>query len=153
MPVGYSQEPASEPVTKTFCDYEPPFTEKVYVTRDFTKGGGLSAELLHVGLRQYESADHARTAFDALTEALSSCKGETYQGSELEYAALSAPKVGEESVGVRITADDYTLLQNFVLVGPTLVATGGGGLMQANAEEIASLVETQVEAYQDAAAQ
>lgn len=153
VPVGYSVEPASEPgPTKTFCDYKPPFTEKVHVFREFTKGGGLSAEMVRVGLRQYESADKASAAFDALTEALSTCRGETYQGSELEYAALSAPKVGDESVGVRIKADEYTVLQNFVLVGPTVVSTGGGGLVQADADEIASLVEAQVDAYQNVAA-
>ena len=54
---------------------------------------------------------------------------------------MSAPKVGDESIGIRITADGTTLMQNFALVGPTIVNAGGGGLMQANADEIASLLE------------
>lgn len=148
LPVGYSQDPPSEQTTKTFCDYRQPFTEKVTVSRDFTKGGGASSEILRVGLRQYASADEARAAFDALTGALSTCKGETYDGTRLVYAAMSAPEVGDGSVGVRITADGYTLLQNFALVGPTLVSTGGGGLMDADADEVASLLEAQVERYQ-----
>lgn len=151
MPVGYSQDPPSEQSTKTFCDYVTPFDEKVSVMRDFTKGGGVSAELLRVGLRQYASADQARAAFDALTTALSTCKGETYDGSKLVYSPMSAPHVGDGSVGVRITADGYTLLQNFALVGPTLVSTGGGGLADADADEIAGLLEAQVVAYQGAA--
>lgn len=153
MPVGYSQEPPSEAGTKTFCDYEPPFTEEVHVSRDFIKGVGLSAELLHVGLRQFASAEQARAAFDALTKALSTCRSETYQGRELEYALMAAPKVGSESVGVRITDGGSAVMQNFVLVGPSMVVTGGGGLLQADADEIARLVEAQVHAYEAAAAQ
>lgn len=151
LPVGYSQDPPSEAGTKTFCDYKPPFTEKVYVTRAFTKGGGMSAELLRVGLRQFESADQSRAAFDALTKTLNTCRTEMYDGTKMEYAPMSAPKVGDESIGVRITADGTALMQNFALVGPTIVATGGGGLMQADAEEIARLLEAQVETYQTAA--
>lgn len=154
MPVGYSQDPDSESseTTKTFCDYKPPFTEKTSVSRDFTKGGGMSSEFLAIGLRQYQNTDQARAAFDALVKALDTCKSETFEGTTLEYALMSAPKVGDDTVGVRITADSTTLLQNFALVGPTLVNTGGGGLMQANADEIANLLEDQVKAYQDAAA-
>jgi hypothetical protein len=153
MPVGYSQDPESESstTTKTFCDYKPPFTEKTSVSRDFTKGGGMSTEFLAIGLRQYQNADQARAAFNALTKALDSCKSETFEGTTLEYALMSAPKVGDDTVGIRISADSTTILQNFALVGPTLVNTGGGGLMQANADEIANLLEAQVKAYQTAA--
>lgn len=152
MPVGYSQDPPSESgSTKTFCDYKQPFTEKTYVSRDFTKGAGMSSEFLRVGLRQYESADQARASFNALTKALNTCTTEVYDGTTLEYALMSAPKVGDDTVGVRITADGTTILQNFALVGPTLVNTGGGGVMQADADEIASLLEAQVKAYQTAA--
>ena len=70
LPPGYSQNPPSEQVAnKTFCDYVPPFEEEIKVTRDFTKGIGLSSEMLGVGLRQFASADQAREAFEALTEA------------------------------------------------------------------------------------
>jgi hypothetical protein len=153
MPVGYSQMPPSETSTKTFCDYKPPFTEQVHVRHDFIKGGGMSAELLVVRLRQYESADQARASFDALTQALSTCHTETIENQTLEYAAMSAPEVGEESVGLRATVDGgMALLQNFALVGPTIVTTGGGGLMQADADEIARLLEAQVDTYAAAAA-
>lgn len=154
VPPGYSQDPpVPNGPNKTFCDYKPPHTEKVYVSRDFTKGGGLSSELLRVGLRQYANPEQALEAFEALTTALETCTGETYQGSELTYAPMSAAKVGDASVGVKITTDEVTLLQNFALVGPTLVNTGGGGLMNANADEVTSLLEAQVEAYETAARQ
>ena len=151
MPVGYSQDPPRAATTKTFCDYKTPFAEKVYVSRDFTKGGGMSTEFVSVGLRQYASAEQARAAFDALATALKTCKGENYEGTKMKYALMSAPKVGDASIGVRITADDTPLMQNFALVGPTLVNAGGGGVMQADADQIASLLEAQVESYQAAA--
>ena len=85
----------------------------------------------------------AKAAFDALTDALASCTGETYKGTKLTYAPMSAPKVGDASVGVKITADGTDLLQFFALAGPTLVNTGGGGLMNASADEVTSILEAQ----------
>lgn len=153
LPPGYSQDPPSAVgPNKTFCDYKPPFTEKVKVSRDFTKGGGLSSELVSVGLRQYADAKQAKAAFIALTDALETCTEETYQGTKLTYAPMSAAKLGDGSVGVKITADKTTLLQNFALVGPTLISTGGGGLMNANADQVIELLRKQTKAYQAAAA-
>jgi hypothetical protein len=152
LPPGYSQDPPSDDSTnKTFCDYTPPFEEQIKVRQDFTKGGGISAEVLSVGLRQYASPEEASASFDALMNALAYCPGETYEGTELTYAAMSAPKVGDASVGVRISADGTDLLQTFALVGPTLVNTGGGGLMNASADDVNTLLEAQVNAYKAAA--
>lgn len=154
LPPGYSQDaPSPANANKTFCNYKPPFTEKVYVSREFTKGAGLSAEILRVGLRQYADSKQAKAAFDALTDALQTCTKETYQGTKLTYAPMSAAKVGDASVGVKIAAGNITLLQNYALAGPTLVSTGGGGLMNANADEISNLLGDQVKAYDTAALQ
>lgn len=149
LPAGYSQDPdAGGGDGKTFCDYKPPFNEQIKVRRDFTKGGGISSELLSVGMRQFASPTEAKAAFDAMTQALSTCTGETYKGTNLTYAPMSAPKVGDAAVGVKMTANGSDLLQFFALVGPTILNTGGGGLMNANADEVASLLEVQVDAYQ-----
>jgi predicted small secreted protein len=155
MPPGYSQDPPDpdRATNKTFCDYKQPFKEKFYVSRDFTKGGGLSSELLRVGLRQYANTKQAKAAFTALTDALETCTGETYEGTKLTYAPMSAAKVGDGSVGIKITADDTVLLQNYALVGPTLINTGGGGLMNANADEVTNLLKDQAKAYETAAGQ
>ena len=67
-------------------------------------------------------------------------------------SSRTGPKVGDAPVGVRITADNTTVLQNFALVGPTIVSAGGGGLMNANADEIGSLLGHQVRAYRSIAA-
>jgi hypothetical protein len=154
MPVGYSQDPPDgDNPTKTFCDYKPPFEEKAYVTRDFTKGGGVSIELVSLGLRQYADPEQAKAAFDAMTTAIESCPGDTFQGTKLVYAPMSAPTLGDASVGVRITADGTALLQFFVLSGPTIIRTGGGGLMNANLDEVTQLLEAQLNAYNAAAAE
>ena len=152
VPAGYSQDPPlDERPGKTFCDYPPPFKEKISVRQDFTKGVGLSAEFLGVGLRQYANGDQARASFEALATALKSCTGETYNGVENAYAPMSAPDVGGTSLGVRITADGVGLLQFFAVVGPVLVNTGGGGLMNANADEVMSLLKAQVNKYEASA--
>ncbi len=153
LPPGYSQDPPSKSgPDKTFCDYKPPVTAKVKVSHDYTKGGGLSTEILRIGLREYASPEKAQAAFDAMTKALDTCHAETYQGSKMHYAVMSAPKVGDVSIGVRITADNTTLLQNYAVAGPTMISVGGGGLMNANADQISNLLKQQVQAYKDAAA-
>ena len=141
LPPGYSQDPpAPEGPSKTFCDYPPPFEESVRVRRDFTKGAGMSAEYLSLGLRQYTNADQAkpRSAHWPM-HALRTCTGETYNGVQSTYAPMSAPKVGDGSLGVKITAGDTGLLQFFAVVGPVLINTGGGGLLNANVNEVMTL--------------
>lgn len=152
LPAGYAEEPpADQGSSKTFCDYKPPYTEKIRVRQNFTKGGGLSTELLSTGLRQYATPDEARAAWDAMVDALETCTEETYDGSHVTYSPMSAPRVGDASVGVKINFDGTDVLQFFALVGPTLVNTGGGGLMNASAEDLTHLLEAQVGAYQEAA--
>lgn len=46
--------------------------------------------------------------------------------------------------GVQIKADGYTLMQNFVLSGPSIVSTGGVGV---TAAQIADVLERQVDKY------
>lgn len=152
LPAGYSQDPPSKPTPgHRFCNYKSPFQEKVTARHDFTKGGGMSSQILSLSLRQYENPDQSKTAFAAMTKALDTCHSEIYEGSKLTYALMSAPKVGDDTVGVRITSDGTTILQNFALVGPTLVSTGGAGLMSVDADEVAGLLKDQVNSY-DAAA-
>lgn len=153
LPPGYSQDPPEDNNTnKTFCDYTPPFLEQVKVRRDFTKGGGLSAELVSLGVRQYATPEEAKASFDAMTTALASCPGETYQGSKMTYTPMSAPKVGDASVGIKVNIDGTDVLQTFALVGPAVINTGGGGLMNANADEVLGLLDAQVNSYVAAAA-
>ena len=66
---------------------------------------------------------------------------------------MSTPKLGEGAIGVKIDADGTTLVQNFVLIGPTLVATGGGGLSNTDADSLTRLLTAQVNRYTAAASQ
>ncbi len=152
LPPGYSQDPPSPGTNKTFCNYKPPFNEKIKISRDFTKGSGLSGEVLSVGIRQYANAKEAKAAYTALADALETCTGETDKGTKYTYAAMSAAKVGDASLGVKISTDEATGLQNFALVGPALINTGGGGLMNASADDITNVLKAQVRAYKSAAA-
>lgn len=151
LPPGYSQEPSEANEGKTFCDYKEPAEEKALVRRDFVKGAGLSAELLAITIRQYGSVKDADAAWNALTKALETCKGEQYDGSQLTYTRMSAPRLGEESLGLKIDVDGVTLLQNFVLVGPAVISAGGGGAVNADADAITTALEKQVARYEGAA--
>lgn len=153
LPAGWSQDPATEEGNKYFCDYDPPAEEKFRASRDFTKGGGVSAEVARVAIRQFESVEDAKASWDALVKALKTCKSEVYEGSELTYTPLSAPKVGDASAGVKIESDGATLLQNFVLVGPVMISAGGGGLVTADADLAIELAESQVARYSQGAKQ
>lgn len=153
LPAGWSQDPPTDEGNKYFCDYDPPAEEKFRASRDFTKGGGVSAELARVAIRQFESVEDAKASWDALVKALKTCKSEVYEGSELTYTPMSAPKVGDASAGVKIETDGTTLLQNFVLVGPVMISAGGGGLASADADLAIELAEAQVARYSQGAKQ
>lgn len=106
LPPGYSQDPPNEDDgNKNFCDYKSPAEETFRVRRDFTKGGGMSAELISISLRQFKSAEEASAAWHAMTETLKTCKGEVYEGTKLTYSPMSAPKLGDASTGLKIDAD------------------------------------------------
>lgn len=83
-------------------------------------------------LRQYAGAEQARAAFDAASHALETCKSEQYQGEEVGYALMAAPKVGDGALGVELTVQGSEAPQYFVLVGPSLIDVGGGGLTNAD---------------------
>jgi hypothetical protein len=152
LPPGYSQDPPDEDdENKNFCDYKAPAVEKVRVGRDFTKGGGMSAEFISIKLRQFKSTEAAKAAWKAMTRALRSCKGEVYDGTKLTYSRMSAPKLGDAAMGVKIDADGVTLVQNFVLVGPVMISAGGGGLTNTDADAVSSALKAQVKSYIQAA--
>ncbi|GHF28371.1 hypothetical protein GCM10017776_53730 [Streptomyces griseoluteus] len=115
------------------------------------KGGGLTATVATVGIRQYASASDAAESFTAMEKALETCHQETYQGSVLKYSPMSVDKLGDQSLGVRIDSDGTTLLQQFTLDGPTLINVGTGGLTNAEADTATKLLRDQVDRYEAAA--
>lgn len=151
MPAGWSIDGDSGSGDKTFCDYRQPHKAQIQVSRTFQKGGGLTATVATVGIRQYASASDAAESFTAMEKALESCHQETYQGSVLKYSPMSVDKLGDRSLGVRIDSEGATLLQQFTLDGPTLVNVGTGGLADAAADTATKLLRDQVDRYEAAA--
>ncbi|MEU8949385.1 hypothetical protein [Streptomyces sp. NPDC048489] len=151
MPAGWSTDSSSSTGDKTFCNYLQPHKAQVQVSRTFQKGGGLTATVASVGIRQYASASDAAESFAAMEKALESCHKETYQGSVLKYLPMSVDKLGDRSLGVRIDSDAATLLQQFALDGPTLINVGTGGMADAEADTATKLLHDQVDRYEAAA--
>lgn len=152
MPAGWSVDTSgSTGGDKTFCNYKQPHVAKVQVSRNFQKGGGLTASAASVGLRQYANANDAAASFAAMEQALQTCHRETYQGSVLKYTAMSVDKTGDRSLGVRIESGGATILQQFTLDGPALINVGIGGIADVNADTTAQLLRQQVARYEAAA--
>ncbi|MEU2614533.1 hypothetical protein ABZ570_23560 [Micromonospora sp. NPDC007271] len=153
MPSGYSEDESDSSETdKTFCNYRQPHTAKIKVSKSYQKGGGLSAQLISVTLRQYASPAQARASFDKMAKTLETCRKDRLGGQKVTYALMNLPEFGERSLGVRIDVQGATALQGFALVGPTLVSTGTAGVMSTDADVVADLLGKQVDRYSAAAA-
>ncbi|OHX01941.1 hypothetical protein BFV98_02545 [Micromonospora sp. WMMB235] len=154
MPTGYSEDESdsSDGSDKTFCNYRQPHVAKVKVSKSYQKGGGLSAQLIMVSLRQYDGPEQAKASFDKMAKTLETCRKDTSDGQKVTYALMNLPGIGEKSLGVRIELQGATALQGFALVGPTLVAVGTAGVLNADADEVADLLGKQVDGYSTAAA-
>jgi hypothetical protein len=152
MPAGWSTEGDDTPGDKTFCDYRQPHKARIQVSRSFQKGGGATATVAAVGIRQYASASDAAESFSALEKALETCHQETYQGSVLKYSQMSVDKLGDRSLGVRIESDGSTALQQFTLDGPVLINVGTGGL-NVEADTPTALLRDQVGRYESVASE
>jgi hypothetical protein len=147
VPPGYTQDPTEEArKDKMFCDYKPPTMPKIGVTRGFTNDADQG--YVTTSLRQYASAEAAKANFDKLVDVMKTCKTDTDGGDVLHYTVMSAPQLADGAIGIQIKVSGYTLLQNFVLDGPTLVSGGGVGL---SAQEVANLLKRQVDLYEAAA--
>ena len=154
MPPGYAK--ATSPNTSgdhTFCNYKVPVTQKAHAKVTYTKGGGLAVTVAEVSLKEYASPKQAQAAFTVLSSALETCHGETYAGSKLAYDPMSVVKVGDKTLGVRITSGGMTILDQFALDGPVVVSAGNGGMMSVDANEVTTLIKAQVDKYDQAAKQ
>lgn len=87
-------------------------------------------------MRQYADADQARASSKSPSDSLASCTDETYGGAKLTYAPIVCA-LGRRRLNRRQDTSEggADLLQFFAVVGPVLANTGGGGLMNANADE------------------
>jgi hypothetical protein len=147
LPPGYSADPPDDGASVAgYCGYAPE-RAPTKVGQDFTRGGGFSTELASVGLSQYPSAAVASRNLENLREGLRTCKGESLQGDDVQYSVMSTPKLNYPTLGIRVEADNYTVLLNIAQVGPTVVVSGTGGLTTADADLAAQLLVQQVKIY------
>lgn len=154
MPPGYAKDTSPDTLgDHTFCNYKVPVTQKAHAKVTYTKGGGLAVTVAEVSLKEYASPKQAQAAFTALSSALETCHGETYAGSKLAYDPMSVVKVGDKTLGVRITSGGMTILDQFALDGPVVVSAGNGGMMSVDANEVTTLIKAQVDKYDQAAKQ
>ena len=153
LPPGYSADPKDESIgTSKYCGSAPPKAPaKSKARQDFTKGGGLGSELASVSVVQYSSPAEASRHFRRLRAGLDTCKGETAAGENVTYALMSTPRTGHPTLGLRVTAKDFTVVLNIAQVGPSLVNSGSGGIANTDADLAASLIKQQVAKYQAAA--
>jgi len=153
LPPGYSADPKGESSGgSNYCGSAPPKSPaRSKARQDFTKGGGLGSELASVSVVQYRSPAAASRHFKRLRTGLKTCKGETAAGENVTYALMSTPKTGHPTLGVRVTAADFTVVINIAQVGPSLVNSGSGGLTNTDADLAASLIKQQVVKYHAAA--
>jgi hypothetical protein len=149
LPTGFAADPPDKDAstTKYFCDYKPPYKERIIVRQSFTKGGGFGSEFILVGLRQYDSVEHAKKSFAALVKTMKTCRKDMLEGSPITYSLLSMPEMEDGSIGISTDAEGLTLPNFFVLVGPTMISTGGGGMMNANTDAYVDVLRKQIARY------
>jgi hypothetical protein len=137
-----------------YCDYQPPVDPTEVVTSEFEKTEGLSFFLVRSNVDQFASADDARAQIDKAAEVLETCREGEIDGTKQTYAVMSAPKLGEETLAVKIemTIDgiDVVMHQFYVLSGTALLQTSAavGGMAFPDADVSSDLTKTQFEKYQ-----
>lgn len=142
MPPGFTKDTKTTEGNKYFCDYKLPFEERFRATGSFSNDA--DGQYVTPVLREFKSANEASASFAALVKIIGTCKTEKVDGSTLNYSEMSAPRLGDGAIGVQIKVDGYTLMQNFVLSGPTIVSTGGVGV---TAAQISKILQRQVDKY------
>ncbi|HNN48892.1 MAG TPA: hypothetical protein PKM12_07945 [Marmoricola sp.] len=152
LPAGYAKDPDQSPSNKTYCNYKPVATPNTEVIRQFTKGGGFSTQFLHFVIRQFDSTDTADQAFTKMEQVLQRCRQDKVDGETIKYSLMSAPEIGDRSLGLKGSmSDQVDLMQYHVLVGPSIVSAAGAGIMNLDADEATRLLEKQVQRYQEKA--
>lgn len=152
VPAGYAADQSGDDGSNdSYCGYKPPSQPTEKVRSDYVKGGGFSSQLISFSIGQYKSQDGPKGYLRDFAKQLRKCPSETLDGEFVKYAVMSAPQVGDETLGVRIEAESYTVVANLARVGPVLMVVGGGGVTNTDADEVGRLFVQQVKKYLRAA--
>lgn len=149
LPAGYTAEkPDLTDSNETFCHYKQPNKENGYAAITFD--GGSSSAIGHT-IRQYDSVADASAQQDALAKAVQAGCSMTENGTKLKVAQMSAPKLGDRTIGVALTGGGVTIDEVFVQVGPSVLAIAEAGVGSANVTEMTSLAKKAIAKYESAA--
>jgi hypothetical protein len=150
MPNGFRVDPRTDGVESddTFCDFQQPYRASAYAEGGFVKGSGLTSHFILISLREYADGDQATAAFEALRTALQTCKTDTIDGKEVTYSSLSAPALGDESVGVDANISGLSSPQYFTRSGQTVIGVSGTGLGGPSTDVLTEVLRDQVSRYE-----
>lgn len=151
LPPGYTQDPPDDSTSRSrYCGSSPtPAATRAH--HSFTKGRGRATVFAQAALSQYQDAAEAKQNFDTWANGLAGCPGETVGPNTLTYEVVPTPDVGHPAVGLRISADSFSILLQAALVGPTVVTAAAGGVTSSDAALAGQLFQQQVAAYEAAA--
>ncbi|MFZ1362008.1 MAG: hypothetical protein WAS05_03600 [Candidatus Nanopelagicales bacterium] len=136
------------------CDYDKNANLpqlNTYAARDFSKGTGLQADVVRTGIRQYDSVEVSAKFFDALDQALKTCKETTQDGQTGKVSVVSADQVGDRSVMVKLDFKEVSLYTQYIQVGPSFIQVGNASMMGVNPDVTVDVAKKQVAKYQEAA--
>jgi hypothetical protein len=150
MPNGFRVDPKTDGVESddTFCDYQQPYRASAYAEGGFVKGSGLTSHFILITLREYADVDQAAASFGALRAALKTCKTDTIDGKQVTYSPLSAPALGDASLGVDGNISGLSSPQYFTISGQTVIGVSGIGLDGPSTDVLTEVLRDQVSRYE-----
>lgn len=144
VPPGYTADKHDRTDSNvTFCHYKQPNKENGYAAITFEKSTGLIGHTI----RQYDSVADATAQQDALTKAVDAGCSMTDNGKKLTVARMSAPKLGDRSVGVALTGQGAVIKEVFVQVGPVVLAVADVGVGDADAAQMTRVAKKAIAKY------
>ncbi|MFC6704626.1 hypothetical protein [Flexivirga alba] len=152
VPAGYTADkPERTDPNKNFCGYTQPNKENGYAAITFQRS---STSLIGHTVRQYDSVADASAQQDALAKAVRAGCSMTDNGTKLKVAQMSAPKLGDRTIGVELTSQGATVDEVFVQVGPVVLAVADAGVVgSADVTQMTAMAKKAIAKYKSAAAQ
>lgn len=149
MPAGYTADkPDLTDSNATFCHYRQPNRENGYAAVTFERP---PASALGNTLRQYDSVADASAQQEALAKAVRHGCTMTEKGTTLKVAEMSAPKLGDRTVGVSMKSDIASYAEVFVQIGPVVIMVGEGNTGSPDITKVTAIAKKSIAKYRHAA--
>jgi len=101
-------------------------------------------------LRKYDSAADASAQQDALAKAVRTGCSMTEKGTTVKLAEMSAPKLGDRTIGVSVKRNIASNAELFVQVGPEVLMVGEGNTGSPDIANMAALAKKSIAKYKAA---